>query len=469
VSGIKLKRNRTWLNKRLFEGNLFDQTRNKLTLEYSGVLMLFLGLFVVIVYALLYVYIWNDQRTQMTKLADSELGVLQKWVDGDSNPKRQPPKSVEDAFSISRDQSFYYLISDTGAVQLGDETQPELREQMIALITKGQFKGERMQQTTLQTFDQPSADVQGRPQVGKDARFLVTNRVLMKKGQWIGTLYVGKEVTFQHELFQLLLILMLSIALLFLVLALWLSHRMSRKAIIPIAKAYERQREFVADASHELRTPLSVLLTSIEALQLDAESEGNPFTNNVLRGMKDEVNAITRLTSELLQLARSDADEFVLERSLFHVKEAAESVIAKLLPAAQAKSLTLKLDVADELTVNWDRGKLAQLLVLFVDNAIKYTADGGDVLVLLADKQDKGVRFLTIEVRDRGIGIAPEALPRIFDRFYRQDKARTRQTGGHGLGLAIAKNLVDAAKGTIRVESRQGVGSTFRVQIPVPV
>ncbi len=463
-----MKRNRSWLNKRLFiEGNLFDQTRNKLTLQYSGVLMIFLGLFVVIVYALLYVFIWNDQRSHLTELTNSELQVLQKWVDGDTNPKRLAPKSVEEAFSISADQSFYYLISDTGNVQLGDETQPELREQMMALIAKGQFTGERIEQTTLQTYDQPSADVQGRPQIGADARFLVTNRELKWKGQVIGTLYVGKEVTFQHQLFRLLLVLMLGMALIFFVLALWFSHRMSRRAIIPIAKAYERQREFVADASHELRTPLSVMLTSIEALQLEAESEGNPFTNNVLRGMKDEVNAITRLTSELLQLARSDADEFVLECSVFQVKAAAESVIAKLLPVAQAKGMTLKLQASDELTIEWDRGKLTQLLVILIDNAIKYTLDGGDVHVTLADKVEKGDRFLTLDVRDNGMGIAPEAVSRIFDRFYRQDKARTRQVGGHGLGLAIAKNLVEAAQGTIHVESRVGEGSTFSVRIPV--
>lgn len=429
--------------------------------------MMFLGLFVVIVYALLYVLIWNDQRAHVTKLADSELAVLQKWAEQDNNSKRPPPRAVEEAFSLSADQSFYYFVTSSGVVQLGEETQPELREQMLALITKGQFKGEKTQQTTLQTFDQPSVDTQGRPAIGEDARFLVTDRVLKWNGQAIGTLYIGKEVTFQHALFRLLLILMLSIALIFFILALWFSHRMSRKAIIPIAKAYERQREFVADASHELRTPLSVLLTSIEAIQLEAGNEGNPFMTNVLRGMKMEVNAITQLTGELLQLARSDSDAFVLERSVFLVKEAAERVIDKLLPAAQAKATSLRLDTANDLQVSWDRGKFMQLLVLFIDNAIKYTPEQGNIQVALRVKVEKGTSFLTIEVSDNGIGIAPEALPRIFDRFYRQDKARTRQTGGHGLGLAIAKNLVDAAQGTIQVESQLGVGSTFFVRIPV--
>ena len=110
----------------------------------------------------------------------------------------------EEAFSISADQSFYYLIADTGNVQLGDETQPELREQMMALIAKGQFTGERIEQTTLQTYDQPSAGVQGRLEHWADARFLVTNRELKWKGQVIGTLYVGKEVTLPASAFSLI-------------------------------------------------------------------------------------------------------------------------------------------------------------------------------------------------------------------------------------------------------------------------
>jgi signal transduction histidine kinase len=208
-------------------------------------------------------------------------------------------------------------------------------------------------------------------------------------------------------------------------------------------------------------------MTSIEALQLEAGMESGSFSKNVLLGMKEEVRSITKLTGDLLHLARSDSGDFTLGYVPFDLCETAQSVVDKLQPLAGAKGIAVALQVPDELKVDWDAEKMTQLLVLLIENAIKYTPDGGAVVVTLADVMEKGERMLTIEVKDNGIGISPEALPRIFDRFYRQDKARTRQTGGHGLGLAIAKNIVELGRGTIRVESKVGEGSTFKVWIPL--
>jgi signal transduction histidine kinase len=455
------------LKNRQAEGDLFDRTRNKLTLQYSGVLVVFLGLFVVIVYGLLYLFIWSDQRNRLNEIADSEIRLLQNWADQDENPNRRPPREIEDAFSISADQSFYYLIAENGTMELENEIQPELRTQVMESIRMGRFKRDGIEQVTMQMIDNPSPDGEGSRSRLTDARFLVTERELLWKGERIAALYIGKEVTFQHDLFRLLLVLLIGMALLFFGLALWLSHLMAREAIIPIGNMYARQREFVADASHELRTPLSVMLTSIEALQLDARTENDSFSYNVLDGMKEEVHSMTKLAGDLLRLARSEAGEFALDRSLFNLREVSESAIHKLLPLAKAKDIVIKLDAPDGLTVNWDAEKLKQLLVLLIDNAVKYTPASGSVDVRLAEGMEKGGRFLAIEVKDSGIGIAAESLPRIFDRFYRQDKARTRKAGGHGLGLAIAKTIVAAGRGTIHADSTPGEGSTFKVRIPL--
>ncbi len=462
------------IRRRLPGNDLFTRTRTQLTLQYSGVLILFLSLFVGVVYALLYALIWNDQHERLRDMSDSEMTTLQGWAGQDDNPNRRPPREIEDAFAISADQSFYYLIAENGTVQLGNEIQPELREQVMTAIAEGRFRGKKFDKLTLQTYDKPAAvrdnpsDGDGLPaKQGEEARFLVTAQELRVQGQRIATLYIGKEVTFQHELFRLLLYVLVGLALLFFIVALGLSHRMARRAIVPIATAYERQREFVADASHELRTPLSVMLTSIEALQLEDSVEQDLFQRKVVSGLKDEVQGMTKLSVELLQLARSDSGDVVLERNAFDARQAAEAVVRKLQPLAQTKRIAIELQAPAAIPVLWDADKLTQLLVLLIDNAIKYTPDEGKVILTLDAVADKRGRALTLEVRDTGIGIAPEALPRIFDRFYRQDKARSRQAGGHGLGLAIAKSLVLAGGGTIEAESEVGVGSLFRVRLPL--
>ena len=439
---------------------MFAMTRNRLTLQYSGMLILFLSLFIIAVYILLYGVIWREQRAALGQIADSEFQVLKQWIEHGGDSRRPPPREVEDAFLISNDQSFYYLIGDGDNVQLGGELQSQLREQVMHAVSLGLFERDDYTQISMQTFSGGTAH---------DAQFLVTARKLVLNGSQSSTLYIGKEVTFQHNLFRWLLILLVGMALLFFVLAIWFSYWMSRKAMVPIARSYARQKEFAADASHELRTPLSVLLTSIEVLQLELEESAadTPLVNNILSGMKQEVGSVTNLAGDLLQLARSDFGELVLSRSVFDAGLAAEKVVDRLRPLAEPRHLVIELDAPTGLMVEWDEEKFAQLLILLVDNAVKYTPENGAVQVRLADMTAKGERILTVEVKDNGIGIAPEALPRIFDRFYRQDKSRTRQTGGHGLGLAIANNIVSAGRGTIHAESVVGQGTTFTVRLPL--
>ena len=458
--GIALKPKWNLIKQRKTDGDLFAMTRNRLTLQYSSMLILFLSLFIIGVYVLLYAIIWSEQRAVLGKIADSEFEVLKQWREHDGDSSRPVPRVVEDAFSISNDQSFYYLIGDGGNVQLGGEIQPQLREQVMQAISQGLFERNDYAVISMQTFSGTSAH---------NAQFLVTARELVLNGNQSSVLYIGKEVTFQHNLFRSLLILLIGMALLFFLLALWFSCWMSRKAMVPIARSYAKQKEFAADASHELRTPLSVLLTSIEALQLELEEGAAdiPLANSILAGMKQEVGSMTNLAGDLLQLARSDLGELMHNRSSFNVVLATEKVIDRLRPLGEKKHITIELAAPTDFIAQWDEEKFSQLLTLLVDNAVKYTPENGAVQVKLADRTVKGERIMIIEVKDNGIGIAPEALPHIFDRFYRQDKSRMRQIGGHGLGLAIAKNIVSSARGTIHVDSVIGEGTTFMVSLPL--
>ena len=457
---IALKLNGSLIKRRKSDGDLFAMMRKRLTVQYSGMLILFLSLFIIGVYALLYTVIWSEQRGALGAIADSEFEALKQWSEQGGDSRRPAPRVVEDAFAISNDQSFYYLIGAGGNVQLGGEIQPRLREQAMQAIAQGSFKRNEYNQITMLTISGGSEH---------EARFLITARELTWNGNQSSMLVIGKDVTFQHNLFRWLLLLLVGMALLFFAIAVWFSFWMSRKAMVPIARSYAKQKEFAADASHELRTPLSILLTSIEALELELEQSAAdvPLANNFLAGMKEEVGSMTKLAGDLLQLARSDSGELMLNRSSFDAGLAANKAIDRLRPLGEKKNITIELNAPTDFIVDWDEERFTQLLTLLVDNAVKYTPENGAVQVKLADRSVKGERNMTVEVKDNGVGIAPEALPRIFDRFYRQDKSRTRLTGGHGLGLAIADQIVRSARGTIHVDSVVGQGTTFAVHLPL--
>ncbi len=149
--GIELKPKWT-IQRRTANGDLFAMTRNKLTLQYSGMLILFLSLFIIGVYALLYGVIWSEQRSALGAIADSEFQALKQWSDQGGDSTRPPPRDIEDAFSISNDQSFYYLIGDGGHVQLGGEIQSQLREQVMQAISQGQFVRDDYTRMAMQIF-----------------------------------------------------------------------------------------------------------------------------------------------------------------------------------------------------------------------------------------------------------------------------------------------------------------------------
>jgi signal transduction histidine kinase len=233
----------------------------------------------------------------------------------------------------------------------------------------------------------------------------------------------------------------------------------------PIKQTFERQREFLADASHELRTPLSVLLSSVDAVQSDDANVMSPFAHQVLVDMKDEIKKMSKIVGDLLTLARAENSQFNLMKEQFDLGPDVRQIIRTLNPMAQAKQITLKTEIMDNLLIYADRERIAQLFLILLDNAIKYTPNGGivELSVRLTEVDSKELR---ISVRDNGIGIASEEQARIFERFYRVDKTRSREMGGSGLGLAIAKWIAEIHGGSIKVNSQPGAGSEFVVSLP---
>lgn len=236
---------------------------------------------------------------------------------------------------------------------------------------------------------------------------------------------------------------------------------LARRALVPIRAAWDKQQQFVADASHELRTPLAVIKTNAELMLRHPEytiEQESPRIANVLR----EAVRMNRLVNSLLTLARADANQVELHLAPLNLRDVAREIADQFLPMADMKSIKLSFALDDNLELIGDKERLHQLLVILLDNALKYTLEEGEITVS-GRRLSGGIQ---LEVSDTGIGIAPEDLPRIFDRFYRGDKVRSRKEGGTGLGLAIAKWIVDKHDGKIRVESSAGVGTRFIINLP---
>jgi signal transduction histidine kinase len=228
------------------------------------------------------------------------------------------------------------------------------------------------------------------------------------------------------------------------------------KALSPVEQAFERQHVFVADASHELRTPLAVIRANAEFLQ-----ERQPASEEAAE-IVSETDRLSSLVDSLLAVARGDGTGDAMHDEL-DLGAVVEGSAASMRSLATERGVALDVAAAPELRIRGSREQLRQLVVILVDNALRYTAAGGRVDVDVARRDGSAVMAVT----DTGIGIPPEALAHVFERFYRADDARTRDSGGAGLGLAIAQKLVDDHGGRIRAESTPGQGSTFTVTLPL--
>ncbi|MEP6495096.1 MAG: ATP-binding protein [bacterium] len=243
---------------------------------------------------------------------------------------------------------------------------------------------------------------------------------------------------------------------------------LARQSTAPVERAVAHMRRFMADAAHELRTPLTVIRARAEvALQREREPEQYVVS---LRGIERETERLTRIVEDLLMLARADAGERPIERRRVFLDDLTSDAAETARVIADRRSVRLDVDEFEEAAVSGDPALLRQLVVILLDNAIKFTEPGGTVRL--------GVRSqgasATLTVSDTGIGIAPDQIGHVFERFYRGDPARTRRPGrdgsmseGAGLGLSIAQWIAEEHGGTVRVESEAGRGTRVIAQFPL--
>ncbi len=225
-----------------------------------------------------------------------------------------------------------------------------------------------------------------------------------------------------------------------------------------IKQIAEKQRQFFADITHEIRNPLHTISASLEMLEMDnlSDEQRNKYHKNALK----QVERISRLFKDLLTLQRYDSDENFIEKKEFDLAIIGEHMLEWYGEKAEAKGISLEIDTHPCQAVG-DPGKIEQVIDNLISNAVKYTNEGYIKLSYLREEDE-----VVVEVQDTGIGISEEHLGRLFDRFYRTDKARSRDKGGTGLGLAVVKSILNAHESDIEVESELGKGSTFWFSLP---
>lgn len=276
-----------------------------------------------------------------------------------------------------------------------------------------------------------------------------------------GTLVVFQDLKQEKKIQQLMVVSLMVIGIIFLMLSMAGSLFMAKRAIQPIQKIWQQQKDFLADVSHELRTPLTVIRTNLEVV-LSNPGETVASQMDWLTNVREELQQMTGLVTSLLFLTRLDSESYRIEKTNFSLDKVAVGVTEAFKPLVAAKNIDLSTTIAGKISAYGDESNIRRVMEILLDNAIQYTPAGGRISLQLQQPDKK----ILLEVTDTGEGIGTEHLAKIFDRFYQVDSSRSK--GKAGLGLSIAKSIVENHGGTIHVTSQPGLGTTFTIQLPLP-
>lgn len=428
--------------------NIFQEIRRKLALRYTGIMAFF---FIVLVFCVHMSIVWSiasEQENEVLLFAEEE--AIEHVVLLQHRELLEKQKLLDHAETIQKERKLFFYVYD-------------VKGELVHFSAPN----EAVEREVLSKMENWNAnkDVIEMLEFGGEYKLLMTTKTIEAEGEILGTLYVGRDVTDFYKGMRKATASVVFVAVCALFIAAFAGYVMAGRAIVPIKRAYERQREFTADASHELRTPLSVILSSVEVLQLELQDLQDSFVLQVLDDMKDETKKMARLVADLLLLARSDQYETTLRKKAFILEEVAAQIIRRMQPIAEKKQIWFMAESTEKHEILADAERLQQLFVILLDNAIKYTPQGGKVTLKINDEKDRSKVYIVVS--DTGEGIALEDQKKIFERFYRVDKVRSREKGGFGLGLAIAKWIVEAHGGSICVESERGKGTAFIVTLPL--
>ena len=239
------------------------------------------------------------------------------------------------------------------------------------------------------------------------------------------------------------------------------SYLLAKKTLKPVEESIKKQTEFVENVSHELRTPLTIIQAKQELLLQEPNSKIIDKAEDIVLTL-EETKRLGKMVQDLMLLSRADSKRMEIKKEEINIDEFIENIANSFKEIIEFQNKELELDLKYKRYIDLDSNKIHQVLLILLDNAIKYTEERDKIIIKTYLKDNKCV----IEVMDTGIGISDEGINHIFDRFYREDKARNRKTGGSGLGLSIANSIIKAHNGTIKAQHNNPKGSVFNIKIP---
>lgn len=407
---------------------MFNRLRLKLTLINISVV----GLILLIVFSGIYILMQKGLAMQSEQVMRSTMFEA-----------RLPFQKLIPEQSKKRDNVFYVILDKTNNVLGVSPYMPVTSEALASLYSKAQEQ------------------MNGKGVIKQNSGTYRYLKVVIANTNNSSTIIVFLDMQPEKEILRRLLTTFITIGIVALALFFFGSLFLADRALVPVKEAWERQKNFVADASHELRTPLAVIQTNLE-LVMGNQDETVESQSKWLGNIMIENQRMAKLVSDLLLLARADSQQEQLEMRNFPLDIALREAVLPFEPIAEKKKIDLKMNINEELTYYGDITRIKQLIVILIDNAIKFTPAEGHVELTLKN----GESHVEISVSDTGEGIDAAYHEKIFQRFYRVDKARARENGGTGLGLAIAAWIVKAHKGTITLHSNPGKGSRFDITLP---
>ncbi len=239
---------------------------------------------------------------------------------------------------------------------------------------------------------------------------------------------------------------------------------LTKQSIKPIEQSFQQLQQFTADAAHELRSPLAAIKTSVQVMECYPERL-HPQDRKKIAAIASSTNHTIRLVEDLLLLARMDSAGYLETNTWVEVSvtDILEDLLELFQSSAQEKNITLESNLPSNTMLKGDGAELARLFRNILENALQYTPSGGKVTVTMTQE----LQSVRVKIEDTGVGIAPEHLASIFDRFWRADQARSRRSGGMGMGLAIARAIAQRYQGKILVTTQLGIGSCFVIKLPI--